>query len=107
MAEIFAHPRSTDPESVTVIDSNKVLQPTVVLLRPAADGPELNGIYERRYRQGAVYDWFRYDIVRIWQQPVARSTGCRAAGLAAGASSGRRARAGARCTCGDFTATGP
>ena len=25
---------------------------------------------ERRYRNGDVYDWFRYDVVRIWEQPV-------------------------------------
>jgi hypothetical protein len=40
------------------------------LLRPAADGPDLNGIHERRYRNGDVYDWFRYDVLRIWEQPV-------------------------------------
>jgi predicted transposase YdaD len=43
---------------------------TIVLLRPAADGPDVKGIYERRYRNGDVYDWFRYDVVRIWEQPV-------------------------------------
>jgi hypothetical protein len=43
---------------------------TIVLLRTAADGPDVNGTYERRYRNGDVYDWFRYDVVRIWQQPV-------------------------------------
>jgi predicted transposase YdaD len=30
----------------------------------------LNGIYERRYRNGDVYHWFRYDVLRIWEQPV-------------------------------------
>jgi predicted transposase YdaD len=44
---------------------------TVVLLRPVADGPELGGIYELRDRHGDVYDWFRYDIMRVWQLPVA------------------------------------
>ena len=43
---------------------------TIVLLRPAADGAELNGTHEIRDRHGDVYDWFRYDIVRVWQQPV-------------------------------------
>ena len=43
---------------------------TIVLLRPAADGPDVNGIHERRYRNGDVYDWFRYDVLRIWEQPV-------------------------------------
>ena len=49
--------------------------PTIVLLRPAAEGPELNGAYERRYRNGDVYDWFRYDVVRIWQLPVGEFAG--------------------------------
>jgi predicted transposase YdaD len=43
---------------------------TIVLLRPAADGPDVIGTYERRYRNGDVYDWFRYDVMRIWHQPV-------------------------------------
>jgi hypothetical protein len=43
---------------------------TVVLFRPAADGPELTGVYEQRDRQGVVYDWFRYNVVRIWERPV-------------------------------------
>jgi predicted transposase YdaD len=43
---------------------------TIVLLRPAADGPDVKGIHERRYRNGDVYDWFRYDVLRIWEQPV-------------------------------------
>ena len=52
---------------------------TIVLLRPAADGPDLTGTYERRYRNGDVYDCFRYDVVRVWEQPVAEML---AAGLA-------------------------
>jgi hypothetical protein len=43
---------------------------TIVLLRPAADGPELSGTFEKRDRRGDVYDWFRYDVVRIWEQRV-------------------------------------
>ena len=27
-------------------------------------------IDERRYRHRDVRDWFRYDVVRIWEQPV-------------------------------------
>ena len=38
---------------------------SVVLLRPAADGPDLSGVYEQRDHQGDVYDWFRYNVVRI------------------------------------------
>ncbi len=43
----------------------------LVLLRPDADGPELVGILEQKWRDGVVYDRFRYDVVRVWQQPVA------------------------------------
>ncbi len=43
---------------------------TLVLLREAADGPELTGLLEKAYRDGTVYDQFRYDIVRVWQQPA-------------------------------------
>jgi predicted transposase YdaD len=43
---------------------------TIVLLRPVADGPELTGTHEILDHHGDVYDWFRYDIVRVWQQPV-------------------------------------
>ena len=42
----------------------------MVLLRPAADGPELTGILEKKWHNGEVYDWFRYHVVRVWQQPV-------------------------------------
>jgi predicted transposase YdaD len=42
----------------------------LVLLRPVADGPELTGVLEQKYRNGQVYDWFRYDVVRVWKQPV-------------------------------------
>jgi hypothetical protein len=35
---------------------------TIILLRLAADGPDLGGTYEQRYRRGDVYDWFRYDV---------------------------------------------
>ena len=52
---------------------------TVVLLRPAADGSDLNGSHEKRHRNGDVYDYFRYDIVRVWVQPLAEIL---AAGLA-------------------------
>ena len=55
--------------------SNRLSRPTraastIVLLRWLLTAPDVNGIHERRYRNGDVYDWFRYDIVRIWEQPV-------------------------------------
>ncbi len=43
---------------------------TIVLLRPAADGADLTGTLKHRDRNGDVYNWFRYNVVRIWQQPV-------------------------------------
>jgi hypothetical protein len=43
---------------------------TLILLRQSADGPEMNGLFERRDRNGDVCDWFRYHVVRIWEQPL-------------------------------------
>ncbi len=43
---------------------------TLVLLRPAADGPELTGLREQRDHNGDVYDSFRYNVIRVWEQPV-------------------------------------
>ncbi len=45
---------------------------TLILLRPQADGPELTGLLEKRDRDGAVYDVFRYDVVRVWELPPER-----------------------------------
>jgi predicted transposase YdaD len=42
----------------------------LVLLREAADGPELSGVLEKKWHSGEVYDWFRYHVVRVWEQPV-------------------------------------
>jgi predicted transposase YdaD len=44
----------------------------VVLLRPAADGPELNGEYEHQFPGRGRNLWFRYDVVRVWQLPPDR-----------------------------------
>ena len=46
------------------------IRSSLVLLRPAADGPELTGLREQRHRNGDVYDAFRYNVIRVWQQPV-------------------------------------
>jgi hypothetical protein len=43
---------------------------TIILLRPAADGPELSGTFDKRDPKGDGYDWFRYDVLRVWQRPV-------------------------------------
>ena len=43
---------------------------SLILLRRAADGPELTGIHEMQYPGGEIYDWFRYDVVKLWEQPV-------------------------------------
>ena len=42
----------------------------IVLLRPAADGAELTGVFERGFPDESPYLTFRYQIVRIWQLPV-------------------------------------
>jgi hypothetical protein len=44
----------------------------IVLLRPAADGTELTGVFERRFPDESPYLVFHYQIVRLWQLPVER-----------------------------------
>jgi predicted transposase YdaD len=44
----------------------------VVLLRPAADGPELTGEYETEVPGRGKNLWFRYDVVRVWELPPDR-----------------------------------
>jgi predicted transposase YdaD len=44
----------------------------VVLLRPAADGPELSGVYEKEFPSHGKNLWFRYDVVRVWLEPPER-----------------------------------
>lgn len=39
----------------------------VVVLRPAADSPRLNGVYERAFPGEPAYLTFRYQVVRVWQ----------------------------------------
>ncbi len=41
-----------------------------ILLRPAADGPELSGELRRSLPDGLDYLVFRYGVVRVWRQPV-------------------------------------
>jgi predicted transposase YdaD len=42
---------------------------TVVLLRPAADGPELTGIYEESFPGKGRSLWFAHDVIRVWRLP--------------------------------------
>jgi predicted transposase YdaD len=44
----------------------------VILLRPAADGPELTGEYEREVPGRGKNLRFRYEVVRIWELPPQR-----------------------------------
>jgi predicted transposase YdaD len=46
------------------------VQSLAVLLRPAADGPDLTGLLEHRLPNGELYHWFRYKVVRAWELPV-------------------------------------
>ncbi len=38
-------------------------------LIPAADGPELTGVYEKEVPGRGRSLWFRYDVVRVWEIP--------------------------------------
>lgn len=40
------------------------------LLRPAADGPDLAGVFEQQFPGEPAHDVFRYQVVRVWQVPV-------------------------------------
>jgi len=44
---------------------------SLILLRPEADGPELTGELEKHLPWGERNSWFGYNLVRVWQQPVA------------------------------------
>jgi predicted transposase YdaD len=44
----------------------------VVLLRAAADGPELTGVHEKAFPGRGQNLWFRYDVVRVWLLPPER-----------------------------------
>ena len=44
----------------------------VVLLRPAADGPELTGEYEQAVPGWGQSLWFRYKVIRVWELPPER-----------------------------------
>jgi hypothetical protein len=41
----------------------------IVLLRPAADGPELTGLFEQSFPGRGPNLRFWYDVIRIWQEP--------------------------------------
>jgi predicted transposase YdaD len=46
------------------------VQSVVVLLRPEADSPGLSGTLQRRVPGRDIHHEFRYQVVRVWQQPV-------------------------------------
>jgi hypothetical protein len=77
---------------------------TVVLLRPAADGPDINGTSEMRYRNGAVYDFFLYDVIRIWERPITEMLAAGLAVLPLAAGGSRRTGADTWRACRDFRA---
>ncbi len=52
------------------------IRTSLVLLRPAADGPELTGLREQKHRNGDVYDSFWYHVIRVWEQPVDQLLAC-------------------------------
>jgi predicted transposase YdaD len=54
----------------TLLRARHAVPVRTLLLRPAADGPELTGVLEQKLHNGDVYHSFRYDIIRVWQQPV-------------------------------------
>jgi len=41
----------------------------IVLLRPASDGPELTGVFEKAFPGRGPSGMFWYDVIRIWLEP--------------------------------------
>ena len=46
------------------------VQTIFVLLRPEADGPAFTGSLEEEWPDGTRYLHFRYNVIRLWEQPV-------------------------------------
>src|SRR5206468_2704144 len=42
---------------------------TLLLLRRSADAPDLTGVYEERFPGEEPYLTFRYQVIRVWEQP--------------------------------------
>lgn len=56
---------------ILLLYENRIpINSTVVLLRPAADGPELTGLYEARAKDGSLYLQYRYHVIRLWEIPA-------------------------------------
>jgi predicted transposase YdaD len=49
-----------------------LVRSVVVLLRPEAGLPSLDGVYERRFEGEPAYLTFRYQVIRVWQLPAHR-----------------------------------
>jgi hypothetical protein len=45
-----------------------LVRTSLILLRPEAGAPELTGELEKRLPLGERNAWFRYNLVRAWQQ---------------------------------------
>lgn len=43
----------------------------VILLRPNADGSDITGQFQRKLPNGTVYDDFKYQVIRVWKEPLA------------------------------------
>jgi len=46
------------------------VQSVALLLRPEADGPAMNGVFDQCLPDGDRYLEFRYKVVRAWEQPI-------------------------------------
>jgi predicted transposase YdaD len=44
----------------------------IVLIRPAAEGPELAGTLEKAFPGRGKKLWFKYDVIRVWLEPPER-----------------------------------
>jgi hypothetical protein len=75
----FEFQSSADPElAARLLQYNVLLhrrhgglvESVVVLLRPAADHPDLTGVYRQAGVGGGLHLEFHYTVVRVWERPV-------------------------------------
>jgi predicted transposase YdaD len=63
-------PRKLHVRNGLLEDRHEMLvRSAAVLLRPAADSPQLTGVYERGFPGEEPYLTFRYQVLRVWQLP--------------------------------------
>lgn len=75
--ELRSSPKSDLPEHLHWYNAllrhrhRQRVRTVLVLLRPAADSPQLTGVYREQFPAEEPYLEFRYTVLRVWQLPAA------------------------------------